>query len=79
MPFNFGLMILRLATKQGTSADYVRDVIRAQRIHHHALGMNWQQIVDDSIRLRHYIPIKMFTVLIEASVSKRSICMSEEH
>ncbi len=79
MPFDFGLMILRLATKRGTSADYVRDVIWAQRIHHCALEINWQQIVDDSIRLRHYIPIKMFTVLVEASISKRSICMSEDH
>jgi hypothetical protein len=41
MPFDFGIMILRLATKQGTSAVYVRDVIRAQKIHHRALGINW--------------------------------------
>jgi len=79
MPFDFGGMILRLATKRGTSADYVRDVIRAQRTHHRALEIDWQRIVDDLIRSRHDIPIRMFCVLVEASVSKRSICMSNEH
>ena len=72
-------MILRLATKGGTSADYVRDVIRAQRTHHRALEIDWQQIVDKLIRAGHDIPIRMFGVLVEASVSKRSICMSDEH
>ena len=79
MPFDFGDVILRLATKRGTSADYVRDVIRSQRTHHRALDIDWQQIVDDLIRARHNIPIRMFSVLVEARVSKRSICMSYEH
>ena len=93
MPFDFGIMILRLAKKrlpsagyfrdviraQRTHADYVRDVIRAQRTYHHALEIDWQQIVDGLIRAGRDISIKMFSVLVEASVSKRSICMSEEH
>ncbi len=79
MPFDFGDVILRLAMKRGTSADYVRDVIRAQRTHHHALEIDWQRIVDDLIRARHDIPIRVFSVLVEASVSKRSICMSVGH
>ena len=79
MPFDFGGMILRLATKRGTSADYVRDVIRAQRTHHRALEIDWHRIVDELIRARRDIPIRMFSVLVEASVSKRSICMSEGH
>ena len=41
MPFDFGGMILRLATKPDTSAEYVRDVIRAQRTHHCALEIDW--------------------------------------
>jgi hypothetical protein len=76
MPFDFGGMILRLATKQDTSADYVRDLIRAQRTHHRALEIDWQRIVYESIR---GIPIRIFSVLVEASISKRSICMSDEH
>jgi hypothetical protein len=91
MPFDFGGMILRLATKRGTSAEYVRDVIQAQRAHHHALEIDWQRIVRYSMRARHDIPIRMFgvlveasvsrmfSVLVEASVSKRSVGMSEEH
>jgi hypothetical protein len=35
--------------------------------------------VDESIRARRDIPIRMFSVLVEASVSKRSVCMSEGH
>ncbi len=62
MPFDFVLMILRLATEQGTSADYVRAIIWAQRVHHRALEKNWQQVVDDSIRLRQYIPIHLLHV-----------------
>ena len=78
-PFDFGGMILRLATKCGTSADYVRDVIQAQRTHHNALEIDWQRIVDESIRARRDIPLRMFSILVEASVSKRLVCMSDEH
>jgi hypothetical protein len=77
MPFDFGGMILRLLWH--TSADYVRDVIRAQRTHHRALEIDWHRIVDELIRGRRDIPIRMFSVLVEASVSKRSICMNDEH
>ena len=35
--------------------------------------------MDVSIRVRRNIPFRMFSVLVEASVSKRSICMSYEH
>jgi hypothetical protein len=35
--------------------------------------------VDESFRTGHGTPFRMFSVLVEASVSKRSICMSEEH
>ena len=79
MPFDFGVMILRLAKKLGTSAEYVRDVIWAQRTHHRALEIDWQRIVDESIRARRDIPIRMFSILVEASVSKRLVCMSDEH
>ena len=79
MPFDFGGMILRLATKQDTSADYVRNVIRAQRTHHRALEIDWQQIVDELIRVGRDIPIRMFSVLAEVSVAKRLICMNDEH
>ena len=79
MPFDFGGMILRLATKQGTSAGFVRSVIRAQRTHHRVLEIDWQRIVDESIRGRHTIFISVFSVLVEASVSKRSICMNKAH
>ena len=35
--------------------------------------------MDESFRTGHGTPFRMFSVLVEASVSKRSICMSEEH
>jgi hypothetical protein len=77
VPFDFGEMILKLAKKQGTSADYMRGVIHAQRTHFRGLEVDWRQIVDESIECN--IPLVMFQVLVEASVSAHSICMNVEH
>jgi hypothetical protein len=92
LPFDFGNMIQELVENFGTSAEYVRNVIRAQRVHFPALVVDWLGIVNDygdlegpgNIPLRlfaNYMPsdIGKFRVLIEASVSSRNICMSEEH
>ena len=35
--------------------------------------------MDDLITARHDIPTRVFSVLVEASVSERSICMDNEH
>jgi hypothetical protein len=79
IPFDFGVMIQRLATKDGASVEFVRDVIRAQRIYFRGLVVDWQQIVAESMIRGHRVPIGMFRVLVEASVSMRSLSMSEEH
>jgi hypothetical protein len=76
-PVDFGEMILMLAKKQGTSAEYVRGVIRSQRSHFRCLEVDWRRVVDESIECN--LPVVMFAVLVEASVSRRSICMSAEH
>ena len=70
-------MILMLAKKQGTSAEYVRGVIWSQRSHFRCLEVDWRRVVDESIECN--LPVVMFVVLVEASVSRRSICMSAEH
>ena len=72
-------MIQRLAKKDGASVEFVRDVIRAQRIYFRGLVVDWQQIVAESMIRGHRVPIGMFRVLVEASVSMRSLSMSEEH
>jgi hypothetical protein len=59
--------------------EFVRDVIRAQRIYFRGLVVDWQQIVAESMIRGHRVPIGMFRVLVEASVSMRSLSMSEEH
>jgi hypothetical protein len=79
IPFDFGVMIQRLATKDGASVEFVRDVIRAQRIYFRGLVVDWQQIVAESMIRGYRVPIGMFRVLVEASVSMRSLSMSEEH
>jgi hypothetical protein len=84
MPFDFGHMILRLSTSGGISVIFVRNLIRAQRTHFPDLEIDWQSIVDhfiiamEDIEVRH-IPMRMFQVLVEASLSKNYLCcMSEE-
>ena len=84
MPFDFGHVILRLSTSGGISEEFVRNLIRAQRTHFPDLKIDWQSIVDHFIiamedtELRH-IPMRMFQVLVEASLSKNYLCcMSEE-
>jgi hypothetical protein len=84
MPFDFGHMILRLSTSGGISEVFVRNLIRAQRTHFPDIMIDWQSIVDDyimdckDIEVRH-IPMRMFQVLVEASLSNHFLsCMSEE-
>jgi hypothetical protein len=48
-----------------------------QTSHFHGLEVDWRQIVDESIECS--IPLVMFQVLVEASVSAHSICMNVEH
>jgi hypothetical protein len=78
MPFDFGHMIQRVA--QFAYPDYLRDVIRAQRAHFPSLAIDWQSLVNTCIvDWKKGIPFVMFRVLVETSVSSRSVCMSEEH
>jgi hypothetical protein len=78
MPFDFGHMIQRVA--QFAYQDYLRDVIRAQRAHFPSLAIDWQRLVNTCIvEWKKAIPIGMFRVLVETSVSSRSVCMSKEH
>jgi hypothetical protein len=72
MPFDFAHIIETVAAKI-TSAEYVRNVIRAQRAHFPSLEIDWQSLYWEDIT------IDMYRVLVEASVSLRYICMSEEH
>ena len=69
LPFDFSHAIETLAAKI-ESAEYVRDVILAQRVHFPSLAIDWQGIVH-----RFVGPyINVFRELIEASVSSRSFC-----
>ena len=72
IPFDFGIMIHRLA-KMGKPASFVRDVIRAQRTHCPGLLslVDWQEIVDQSMSQDNSVPIGTFRVFVEASVSER--------
>ena len=65
MPFDFVDTIQRLTT-MGNSAQFVRDVIRAQRTQFPRFFVDWQQIVTQSMG---QVPIGMFLVLVEASIS----------
>ena len=83
MPFDFGDMVQRLV-EMGKSAQFMRDVIRAQRTHFPGLGVDWQYIVAESMFLAANIALLeqfgTFRVLVEASVSvRRYICMSDAH
>jgi hypothetical protein len=78
MPFDFGGMIQRIA--QFACPDYVRDVIRAQRAHFPSLAIDWQRLVNlFTVEWKKAITIGMFRVLVETSISLRSVCMSEDH
>jgi hypothetical protein len=81
MPFDFGDMMLGLAGKIRASAsvEYMRNVICAQRIHFPDLRVDWQEIMESDDMNGFDTDIGMYRVLIEASVSSRYICMSEEH
>ena len=67
-----------LQGKKGTSGEFIQSTIRAQRTYFPNLDVEWGRIVDESVRLSS-ISIQMFRLLVEASVSKRSSCMSSEH
>jgi hypothetical protein len=60
-------------------------VILAQRAHFPYLSVDWQEILNififdwESIIILDWMSIDMYRVLVEASVSSRYICMSEEH
>ena len=76
-PVDFGEMILELAKKRGTSAEYVQGIIWSQRFHFRCLEVDWRRVVDKSIECN--LPVVIFGVLLEASIAKRSIRMSVEH
>ena len=78
VPFDFGEAVKSLAEKKGTLGEYVQSMIRAQRTSFPNLNVDWGRIVDESVGLGS-MPIQMFRLLVEASVSKRSSCMSLEH
>ena len=78
LPFDFSHAIETLAAKIDFP-QYVRDVIRAQRVHFPSLAIDWQRLVNTFIVDWEDIGIGMYRVLVEASVSSRSFCMSEEH
>jgi hypothetical protein len=82
LPFNFGREIEILSQDEGISAEFLRNVIQAQRIHFPDLRVDWHYIVNEIItNYLHNMPsdVGKFRVLVEASVSSRYICMSEEH
>ena len=79
MPFDFGDMIMKLAKNEGTSAELLRNVIWAQRALFPALRVDRKSLVNIFIVNWEDIAIRMFRVLVETSVSSRSVCMSEEH
>jgi hypothetical protein len=58
--------------------DFVKEAFHArtatQTSHFCGLEVDWRQIVEESIECN--IPLVMFQVLVEASVSARSICMN---
>jgi hypothetical protein len=60
---------------------FMKDAFHArtatQTSHFRGLEVDWRQIVYESIECN--IPIVMFQVRVEASVSARSICMNVEH
>jgi hypothetical protein len=53
-------MIQELVENFGTSAQYVRNVIWAQRVHFPALVVDWQGIVNDYGDLDKDIPLRLF-------------------
>jgi hypothetical protein len=82
LPFDFGRMIRKLAIG-GKSAQFVRDIIQAQRDHFPSLEVDWLYTYWSSInqgRGRDHVLIGTFRVLVEACVSTRRYnCMIEEH
>ena len=70
MPYDFGHMIERRAANRGASADFLREVIWAQRVHFPALVVDWHSIVNQFITefLIDMSTPKLFWVLVEASV-----------
>ena len=78
MPFDFANVIKELAARL-VFPQYVRDVIRAQRTHFSGLRVDWQGIMESDDMNGSDTDIRMYRVLVEASVSSRYICMSEEH
>jgi len=79
LPFDFSHAIETLAANFNFPPQYVRDVIRAQRVYFPSLAIDWQRLVNIFIVNWEDIAIRMFRVLVETSVSSRSVCMSEEH
>jgi len=79
LPFDFSHAIETLAANFNFPPQYVRDVIRAQRVYFPSLAIDWQRLVNIFIVNWEDITIDMYRVLVEASVSTRHICISEEH
>jgi hypothetical protein len=82
LPFDFGDMLIRmLPPRRRFGTQFVRDVIRLQRIHFADHFVDWPQFFDICINgLCRLATIGTFRVLVEASISThRYNCMSNEH
>jgi hypothetical protein len=78
MPFDFANVIKELAARLA-SVEFLRNVIRAQRTHFSGLRVDWQSLLNLYFVDWQDIDIGKYRVLVEASVSSRYICMSEDH
>lgn len=82
LPFDFGKKIKILALCK--SAEFIRQIIQAQRTYFSELVVNWQEIVDEFMIFNKYksvfqkIPISMFRVLAEASAFSLPVCVNLE-
>ncbi|KAL3758063.1 hypothetical protein ACHAWU_002996 [Discostella pseudostelligera] len=73
LPFDIGNIML----KKFISAERARRFIQALRRYFPDLVIDWQEIVEQSISRE--VPLRVFGVLVEASVSSRNNCMSTDH
>ena len=76
LPFNFGLLLQKLVKKRSASAEIMLCMIRAQRKYFSDVDIDWQRILNQSIEDK--VPIPVFVVLVESSLSWCLVCMSPE-
>lgn len=70
-PFDVGKMFMKLK-----SEEFARLFIPALRRHFPNLVVNWQELLDESIASK--VPLLVFKVLVESSISRRVNCMSTD-